>query len=227
MRRIARKSVEQKATEELRRHILSGRAQPGERLTEQWLAGRMGLSRAPVRSALHELAREGLVRQTPYSGWHVAEFTASDVWELYTLRASLEGLASQLAAANRSPVSSARLTARFDALAEACRSGDREAIGEADFALHEAILEEARHGRLVSLYAVVESQIRFVIVSSDALVADPGELVDQHRPILETVLSGDQAAARAAAEHHNLVEGRKLADWIEARANAERDAADQ
>lgn len=218
MQRIARKSAGELAADMLRRHILSGLVQPGTRLTEQSLAAELGLSRGPVRAALQELAREGLVRQTPYSGWNVAEFDARDVWELYTLRAGLEGMASRLAAGQLTAESGARIQDRFEALVRACTLPPAKAnVAEADFEFHKAVVDEARHERLLSLYAVVESQIRFIIVTSDALLTDLRELIAQHEPIARAILSGDAGAAQSAAEAHNLTEGQKLADHVAGR----------
>jgi DNA-binding GntR family transcriptional regulator len=89
---IRKRSAEAQATDALRDQILRGGARPGSRLTEIGLSQQLSLSRSTVRTALHQLANEGLVVQEPYTDWQVASLSGADAWELYTLRASLEAL---------------------------------------------------------------------------------------------------------------------------------------
>ena len=81
----------------LRRDILNGILPPGERLIEEQLTQRFGISRAPLREALRELAQQGLVEHSPRRGVRVAELSAADVDELFGLRDVLERYAMQLA----------------------------------------------------------------------------------------------------------------------------------
>jgi len=210
MRRISKVSVERMAVDEIREFVLSGRAVPGSRLTEQQLAETLGTSRGTVRTALQELSRDGLVRQVPYTGWHVAEFKVDDIWELYTLRASLEGLASSLAAERLRKASKAKIVSAFDGLRQACESNDQREIAGADFNLHKVIVEVSEHKRLLSIYALVEQQIRFAILSSNALIQQSETIIQQHEVIVEAILAKDQDKARYEAEQHNKTEGEKL-----------------
>ncbi len=77
---------------QLRHDIVFGALSPGDRLTEMKLAADFELSRATIRTALQQLATEGLIVQMPYTGWAVVSLTAHSAWELYTLRSPLEGL---------------------------------------------------------------------------------------------------------------------------------------
>jgi DNA-binding GntR family transcriptional regulator len=77
--------------ERLRALILTGEYGPDERLIEEQLAERLGVSRTPVRQALTMLEAEGLVEIAPNRGATVCSFTFEDVWDIYDLRAVLEG----------------------------------------------------------------------------------------------------------------------------------------
>jgi hypothetical protein len=94
---IRKRSAEAQASDALRAHILGGGARPGSRLTEIGLSQQLRLSRSTIRTALHQLANEGLVVQVPYTDWQVASLSGADARELYTLRASLEALGMRLA----------------------------------------------------------------------------------------------------------------------------------
>jgi DNA-binding GntR family transcriptional regulator len=84
--------------ERLRRLILEGEYVPNERLVEEQLAERLGVSRTPIRQALTMLEAEGLVEIAPNKGAMVCSFTIEDVWDIYDLRAVLEGHAARRAA---------------------------------------------------------------------------------------------------------------------------------
>lgn len=219
-RPIARRSTESMATDNLRDYILSGEVLPGDRLTEIPLAEQLGVARATVRTALHRLTSEGIVVQVPYTGWHVASLTSGDVWEIWTLRGSLESLAARLAAqkAARDPAVRDRIDRAWRALVAACETGATKATVEADFALHRAIIDASGHHRLASQYAIVERQVRLFIATSNTKVATgPTDIVEQHRPLAEALLAGDEIAAAREAWQHDESEGHRLTDWLRRR----------
>ena len=82
----------------LREEIIDGRRAPGSRLVERDLAADMGVSRIPVRDALHELVAEGLVTSRPRTWAVVRTFSETDVEELIEVRSALEVLAFRRAA---------------------------------------------------------------------------------------------------------------------------------
>ncbi len=202
--------VEARATEILRKLIVAGKIAPGSRITEVALSDEMQLSRATIRTALHQLLTEGLISLVPYTGWTVVPLTSADVWELYTLRSALERLAAQLVAAALGEEEKVVLQKSFDDLVCQCEKPDRAGIAEADFSLHKKIISLSRHNRLEFQYRVIEQQIRMYIRSSDALIAKPAIIIDQHRPIVSAILAGEASLAGHLSEQHNLVEGEKL-----------------
>lgn len=211
---ILKMPVEAQATDALRRSIVSGNLAPGSRVTEVNLANQMNLSRATVRTALHQLNKEGLVRLVPYTGWLVVELSSQDAWELYTLRSAVERLAGRLVAGRLSEPDSEpikkELNSAFLALQKACHAGEQDEIAEADFEFHKKIIELAKHKRLQHQYELIEQQVRMYIRSSDALIDNAEQIISQHQPILGALLSGDIENAGELSEIHNLVEGEKL-----------------
>ncbi len=89
----SRLSVREQTYRFLKKKILNGHFPPEERLVEESLAGLLGVSRTPVREALHKLELEGLVRQKGARGFCVPEKTAKEMSELFEIRAVLEGYA--------------------------------------------------------------------------------------------------------------------------------------
>jgi DNA-binding GntR family transcriptional regulator len=78
--------------------LLSGLAHPGGPLSERKLSDSLAIGRTPVREALRDLARDGLLDVSPARGTYLRTFTAEDVREIYEARQGLEGLAAELAA---------------------------------------------------------------------------------------------------------------------------------
>lgn len=214
---VPRQSAESLVTEHLRTFVLSGALQPGERLTEIALATQLGVARATLRTGLHRLASEGILVQIPYTGWQVAALSAHDVWELWTLRGSLESLAARLSAQAEADAHD-RISKAYQTLVAECEKGSMSRIANADFALHRTIIESVGNSRLERQYRLVEQQVRLFIATSNSLVSDgPQAIVAQHQPIVEALMNRDGNGAANAAWHHNESEGKRLASWIEER----------
>ena len=88
--------VREWAYNNLKSDVLAGRFNPGERLTEEHLAKSLGVSRTPVREALHKLESEGLVKPLERRGFSVARDSREEMEDLFDIRAALEGYAIRL-----------------------------------------------------------------------------------------------------------------------------------
>lgn len=212
VQKVQKRSTEVQAADLLRDAILTGAIPLGTRLTEISSSEQLGVSRSTIRTAFHQLVQEGLIIQTPYTGWSVMTMSAADAWELYTLRASLEALAARLATTRvqeegiEGPTYSA-IRQSFEQLSCACAEGDHRTIAKADMALHKTIVEVTGHLRLIDQYARIQHQISIYIQSSDALVSEDAEIMAQHLPLIEAIESKDIDAASTAAMQHNESEG--------------------
>jgi len=84
-------SVREKTYDYLKSNILSGRFVPGERLAEEHLAEELGVSRTPVREALHKLEQEGLIEPLESRGFCVPHDSPEEIEDLFDIRTVLEG----------------------------------------------------------------------------------------------------------------------------------------
>lgn len=193
---IDKRSLESQATDLLRRQIVGGELRAGERLLETAIAERCGLSRGTIRSALRRLIEEGLVCHVPYTGYQVIDLSEHDLWELYTLRAALEGLGTRLAASRIDARGIGQLRAAFAQLLAAAEADDHERADRLDRELHKLIIRLSGHERLLQHYLRVENQFRVYIALSNREV-DAGEICESHRALVESICSGD--AERAAS----------------------------
>ena len=214
--KVVKIPAEIKAADILRDAIVNGSIAPGSRITEGDLSEKMQLSRATIRSALQQLAGEGLTTLKRYAGWSVVRLSAVDVWELYTVRSTMERLSARLVAAKIDAQTTSAIRKALAHLERQCRGEAWDKIADADFKFHKAIVELAGNERLAVQYASIESQIRMYIRSLDCLLFEPPTLVAQHERIADAIISGNVADAGDLAEAHNLVDGESLARHLAA-----------
>jgi DNA-binding GntR family transcriptional regulator len=133
--------------------ITSGALPQGAHLREAELATALGMRRGPVREALVELEREGLVVLRRHRGAQVITLTTEDAEEVYTLRLALERLAvqragSRLTEADLTEADLADLDATLDRMRELTADYSPDLAVELDLAFHDVLVRAARHTRL-------------------------------------------------------------------------------
>lgn len=203
--------------ETLRDLIVTGRLAPGSRVIETELAERLGVSRTPLRSALHRLRQEGWVTATEAGKQlrlSVSPTTEKDARELYEIIAAIEGLAARWAAA-RPPEERRRIAAELRAHNEAMRAeasrpdADSMRVFEAHSAFHVGLVESVRAPRLQSLHAAIKPQSdRYRRTYSVALVSVAPEAAAEHEAVARAIEEGkvDEAEQSARLNWHNAAE---------------------
>ncbi|WP_444947752.1 GntR family transcriptional regulator [Micromonospora ureilytica] len=182
------------AVSRLTREILSGKSDPGERLVEEQLTRRLGISRAPLREALRLLAQQGLVEHVPRRGVRVATLSDRDVRELYELRDVLERFSVRAGIPVGRESDLAGLRATLDQLREATRVGDRMAVAESHREFHVALVGLAGNRQLSAVYGsiLVKLQLYMAInLRREAELAQPLDGVHRHERLFEAVAGGD------------------------------------
>jgi DNA-binding GntR family transcriptional regulator len=207
--------LDRQAADRIRQHILQGILPAGTRLLETQLSEELEVSRGTVRAALAVLAREGLVSQVAFTRWQVAETSAVDAWELYTLRAALEALGARLAASNVTTNDGKNLRKTGAELAKAVREKRFADVTDIDFRLHQEIVELARHRRLAEQHDYILQQVRFHMVHAGFLPKDYSALVDEHTALIDAVIDHDLDLAERLARIHNEAEVKLLSAFVE------------
>ncbi len=109
----------------IRQLILSRSLRPRERLVQSELAEQLGVSRTPIREALHKLETDGLVTISPHKGATVADFSLSELEDIYSVRIAIEGYGAFLAAQRVTEAELERLEALVKQMREVFERGDR------------------------------------------------------------------------------------------------------
>jgi DNA-binding GntR family transcriptional regulator len=186
--------------DELRRSIISGRFQPGERLLEDQLAQELDVSRNPVREALQALALDGFVELEPRRGARVATVSPKRAEELFEVRESLEGLVARLAATRRTEAQLAELETIVATGSAAAGDGRMEELPDLNTQFHQS-LSAAAHNDLL---AEQLHRMRYLIewVYSWRVRERSGRSWAEHADIVGAIAARDERAAFARACAH-------------------------
>jgi DNA-binding GntR family transcriptional regulator len=192
------------AYESIRSFLVTGRAQPGERLTEERLSEIAGVSRTPVREAVQRLERELLLMRSAGGRILVPDWSTDEVDEMFTLRQMLEAHAAERAAT--------RLTAEAIAALDAINRELHEAVALAvpDIArflaanrrFHEAVTSAAQSPRLAQILAMLVEQPVVLRTARGYSVEDLRQSARDHDELIAAFHARDPAWARAVMTSH-------------------------
>jgi DNA-binding GntR family transcriptional regulator len=195
-------SLEEMVFSKLEEEILAGELTRGEALGEIALSKRLGVSRTPVRGALHRLAEEGLVEILPNRGASVLGINIDDLIDIYNIRERLEGLASALAAKRATPEEIERLTEAVDLADFYISKNDTEHIKELDTVFHSIIYSASGSRFLSRTLSELHRKIKSYRKRSLSVPGRLEKTAEEHREILEAIKRGDaEEADRLTSDH--------------------------
>jgi len=202
---LAPPSLVELTVDRLRAEILSGALAPGERIVEGRLTERFGTSRAPLREALRLLGEQGLVEHLPRRGVRVAQLTARDIEELFSLRDALEQFAVRCALGGpvRLPVDDLR--AAVEEMERAAVEGAEPEKAAAHRAFHLALVGLAGHHHLMRAYEPILLRLQLYMATNMRREAADRSVLDgpkRHRRLLDAVESGDAERVLMELDHH-------------------------
>jgi DNA-binding GntR family transcriptional regulator len=195
--RLDRALLKDQAADLLRDYITSGRIRPGSKLAERDAAELLGTSRMPVRDALLELGKEGLI-VSRQSGRYVVELTEADIRRLFQVRTALECLAVELAAGHPSAANTEALNQSLVEMQRAIEAGDRSAYVKSDLAGHRLIWTRADNAYLLDMLNSITGPIMMFMASQTGLQEDWSETYEHHRDLIDRICVGDAEGARSS-----------------------------
>lgn len=199
-RLASRTSMSQEISGIIRQAIIDGTLLPGQRIVESQLANNLGVSLTPVREAVRQLVGEGILTVVPNRGPSVRILTDDDAFELYSLRAMLEGLAIRLAVTR--PIDErAGVRDAFDEMVAVVDDESVESLLTYSTRIHEGIIALSRHERLISMYRSLLLQIAVLNRIAGQHSTKQHE-VEWHRPLVEMTLGDDPDRAEAVMRQH-------------------------
>jgi DNA-binding GntR family transcriptional regulator len=193
--------------EALIERIATGHYKAGERLIEMKLAAEFGTSQLPVREALRDLERTGLVTSRPRRGSFVKQFEAGAQKEIYLVRGALEEAAARVA----TPLLARDVSViqqHVDGMRSAAKAEDIDAMVLHSVAFHRSIVAAAGNELLLKLWDSLHLEIHTRITLSEPGI-DFMAAAESHQPIVDAIGAGDvESACRLSREHQAYFEHR-------------------
>lgn len=195
-------TLEEMVYSRIEEEILSGKLERGRSLGEIPLSKRLGVSRTPVRSALHRLAEEGLVEISANRGATVVGINVEDIIDIYKLRERVEGLASALAASRISEEELSRLNEALELTEFYIERGDTEHMKELDTVFHSIIYKASGSRFLEKTLSELHRKTKAYRKRSLSVSGRTELSAAEHREIYEAIKCGDADKADALTSRH-------------------------
>lgn len=198
-------------TKQIRESIIVGNLLPGQRLKEDELCRKFGISRPPIREAFKTLGAQGLLVHIPRRGVFVAEYSAKDVEEVYTLISMLYNKTTDLAIDVMTDQDIENLKACLNRMVKAVESMVKAIesspydireyqLAHGDF--HQTIIDRAGNGRIRSLERELRDQIAIFSYTSFQVKDHLKASLDYHTRIFDAIRKKDREAALRLMEEH-------------------------
>ena len=191
---------------------------PGQRITQNELAERLGVSRQPVSHALHLLHRQGLLAESGRRGFEVTQLDPLRIRQLYEVRGAIDGLAARLAAGRvkTDPAGRAQLEAALVAGRSIDRATPLARLIALDVDFHGAIYRLAGNPAIEEMIAPQWPHMRRSMATVLAELDYRESAWAEHETIAAQILSGNAKAAESAALAHAQTAGRRTEERLKA-----------
>ena len=176
---------------QVRAMIMDGEIGPGELIREGDMSTRLGMSRTPLREALHRLQAEKVVVVVPYKGYLVADLSEDELENIYNVREVLEGFAAELAASRATRVDLAHMDDLLQEMSEAMSEKSDQKLGQLNRQLHLQVAIAAHNPYLVDTLSNI------------------GDIINRFRP---TALRSESRRVQAHDEHAAIVDAIRARD---------------
>lgn len=199
---IHRRSLHDELAAQLRDMLVGGELKAGEKISEQALCTRFGVSRTPLREALKVLANEGLLILSPNRGASVARISPEEVDELFPIMGAMEALAGEAACARAQDADVAAVQSLHDEMLAAYRSGDAATYLRLNRRIHESFFEIAGNHALSQLYQTLLVRIHAVRFIAQKSGARWREAVEDHEAMMAALRQRDGVRLGAILKEH-------------------------
>lgn len=186
----------------LKKNIIEGGFQPGEKITELRLAETFGISRGPVREVIRMLIHDGLLVQNdgPVQVYHPSK---NDIIEVFLCRECLEALATRLACDKMSPKVKEQLLTNVENTKRAIAERNASELSRLDQQFHEIIIGASGNKQLIQLSGLIQAKVAYMrnqILSH--FYQHFVDTVDEHLRIVQALIEGEGAKAEEEMRNH-------------------------
>ena len=187
----------------LRDAILTGKLVPGERLMENQLAEKLGVSRTPVREALRMLELENLVELVPRKGAQVLDMSEKDIVNILEVRSALEGLATSVACKKMTKEDLQQLKNMEVDFEKAVAENNVEHFVDIDEDFHDLIFAATENDKLINIFRNLRIQLyRYRMAQAKNNETSMSTIVAHHRSIIRAIENHDSEEGASIAQGH-------------------------
>jgi DNA-binding GntR family transcriptional regulator len=214
---VSQRTLAEEAADRLRSAIRSGALPPHTRLVERELATSLGVSRIPVREAIHQLVEEGLVKKIPHRGTFVYTPSQHELEEIASLRVALEAFVLERVIARWQPQHDMQLRQIVEDMRQAAAEDNRQRVFELDNQFHYVLWQIADHNILLELVSGLRSRISRFLYEATLLLQPSGleEHVNGHEELVDLLHKGDAAAVKETSARHILGAKERILTYFE------------
>lgn len=196
------KTLRKRVYKHLRDKIIKGQLAPGERLVENKIAKALGVSRTPVREALHNLEMEGLVEAVPRVGYIVKPISEAEVYEICEIRTAIEVLAARWAMARDRERLIRDLRRNLETTERRVSKGNIRAFVDLDAQFHEIIARHSGSQRLLEMALMLRKHMLRYRLESIYEEDNVLRAIEGHKAVLKAIEEGDLGAVEEALKRH-------------------------
>lgn len=216
--------LKDKVYETIKHNIIELHLYPGEQLTEQRLSDELGVSKSPIRDAIHRLEQQGLICVVPYKGCYVADLDKQECRELFQLRESLEIFSVEQRIDSYTKEDLREFTAIMTQAVDEIQRGNHSSAYNMHLSFHRLMVDKLENRLIQNVYANVQDRIKrylnFIVKHTPNRVKISNE---QHMVLLDAIRKKDKAAALRDLRYHlasvledyltceQIIEGKKSA----------------
>ena len=208
--------LSEQITEILTNSIIQGGLKEGQRLVENELQRKFGISRGPIRESFRILEKNGLVATKPRKGTYVRKISRKDIEDNFPIRAYLEGLAARLAISNLTSEDIQEMESALSKMTTELRNHNFESHLKYHSEFHEIICKASKNDTLIGIIQNLRLQATWFRFSYVYLIPDSIEYaIDVHRRILNYLIIKDPDGVEALMREHILITLNRFIRFLE------------
>lgn len=199
---VNRESTAGMIAAQIRTRIIDGTFLPGTQLNEARLAGRLNVSRGPVREALQRLVQEGLLENRRNRGVFVISLDDASIADVYLARGAIERTAASILIRRNDTRTFDYLESLVERMSLSAANDDWSSCADLDLQFHESLVRAAGSARLQRMYGTLLAETRMCLAELETAYPLCRNLVAEHRALVEALRKGAEAEALAAVDVH-------------------------
>ncbi len=206
--------ISEQIKEQLIEDIFHRRYKPGDKLVESALAKELNVSQTTVREALRTMIAMGFLESEPFKGITVRSFTRRDLWEVYTVRSTLESLSIRELAPKITDEQIQELEEIVDEMVEAGEDKDIPRRSMLNIEFHKALIRASGNKLILRLFDNLQFG-SYSLMTGSLSPMDPVAIASRHRELIDVLRKRDPDLAAKAIQEHIEGAGRPILEALE------------